>query len=224
MLPTKTGQRKYVFTQPVQYVLQQLKSAVSSNPSDDHVFPLSPNALTCAWKRLRERAGVSSLQFMDLRHLGATTWVRRGLGTHQLKAVLGHSTIATAQFYVDLVDEDQLTAIDAAMKKVSNFSLPRVAEDAQKSRNLKRAARLNKRHERPVVEAGDASAGKDERTDAASESTAPNTAHESTKQMPISSIAVLPNTSGLVNFALGNAFPASYQYSLKTLSSRVHGN
>lgn len=220
MLPTKTGQRKYVFTQAVQHVLQQLKNAVSSNPSDDRVFPLSPNALTCAWKRLRERARVPNLQFMDLRHLGATSWVRRGLGTHQLKAVLGHSTIATAQFYVDLVGEDQLDAIDTAMEKVSNLSLPHVAEDAQKSRNLRQAARLNKRHQQPAADAVDAPVAKDVRLDTAAHSALLTAAHESTQHKQISPIAVLPSTSIPVNFTLGNAFPTTYQYSLKSLPSQ----
>lgn len=220
MLPTKTGQRKYVFTQAVQHVLQQLRSAVPSKPSDDRVFPLSLNALTCAWKRLRERAGVPNLQFMDLRHLGATAWVRRGLGTHQLKAVLGHSTIATAQFYVDLVGEDQLDAIDTAMEKVSNLSFPRVAEDAEKSRNLQRAARLNKPHQQPAADAVDAPLAKDVRPDAAGHSALLNAAHESTERKEIGPIAVLPNTSRLVNFSLGNALTPSYQYSLKSPPSQ----
>lgn len=220
MLPTKTGQRKYVFTQAVQHVLQQLRNAVSSKPSDDRVFPLTLNALTCAWKRLRERAGVPHLQFMDLRHLGATSWVRRGLGTHQLKAVLGHSTIATAQFYVDLVGEDQLDAIDTAMEKVSNLSLPRVAEDAGKSRNLQRVARLKKRHQQPA-DVSNPSETKDEgQEDEARISTVPKAATESKQPEQSGPIAVLRSTSGLVNFALGNAFPTTYQFSLKSLPSQ----
>ena len=155
LLPTKTGQRKYVFTEVVRDIFQQLKDSLTTNKSDDRVFPMSLNALTCAWKRLRERAGLQSLHFKDLRHLGATNWVRRGLGTHELKAVLGHSSIATAQFYVDLVGEDQLAAIDRAMSNVPALRLPHVAKDTRKSMSHSRAARLNARHCLPeMVDSG----------------------------------------------------------------------
>lgn len=219
LLNTKTGQRKYVFTALVQEVLQQLKGARDSM-SSDRVFPLSGNALTCAWNRLRARAGLHHLHFKDLRHLGATEWVRRGLGAYQLKAVLGHSSIATAQYYVDLVGEDQRDAIDTAMEKVSNLSLPRVAEDAQKSRNLRQAARLNKRHQPPACEDVGTPESQDIRADAQPHATAPPVC-ASTRAKQISPIAVLPCTSGLVNFSFGNALSTSYQYSLKTLPSQL---
>jgi integrase len=218
LLNTKSGKRRYVFSVAVQEVLQQLKDARDSFGSEK-VFPLTDNALGCAWKRLCARAGLQNLHFKDLRHLGATTWVRRGLGAHQLKAVLGHSTIATAQFYVDLVGEDELQAIDSAMEKVAVLSLPHVAEDAQKSRNLQRAARLNKRHQQPADDL-DPSEEDERPVDKAGISIVPKAAPESKQAEQISPIAVLPSTSGLVNFALGNAFPTTYQYSLKSLPSQ----
>jgi len=151
LLQTKTGQRKYVFTEVVRDIFQKLKNSVPANPADDRVFPTSLNAVTSAWKRLRERADLPNLHFKDLRHLGATNWVRRGLGTHELKAVLGHSSIATAQFYVDLVGEDQLAAIDRAMANVTALRLPNVAEDAKRAMHHSKSARLNQQPSETTV-------------------------------------------------------------------------
>lgn len=114
------------------------------NPSG-YLFPISKNAVTLCWARVRERSGLPHLQFRDLRHLGATDWVRRGLSTHSLKHTLGHSTIATAQFYVDLVGEDQINALDKAMAQGGVVQLPPSSpQSAQSQRNQKRAQRLNR--------------------------------------------------------------------------------
>jgi hypothetical protein len=67
-----------------------------------------------AWDGVRIKAGVPTLQFRDLRHLGATEYARRGLNAHQLKAVLGHKTLYMAEVYVNLVHQDVLDAVDAA--------------------------------------------------------------------------------------------------------------
>jgi len=140
MLPTKTGQKSYSISKPVLEVLSNLPH----DPSG-FVFPLTPNAVTLAWNRVRTRANLPGLQFKDLRHLGATDWVRRGLQTHELKHVLGHSTIGTAQFYVDLVAEDQLHALDMATERGGVVELPPSSpKDAQTQRNGKRALRLNR--------------------------------------------------------------------------------
>jgi hypothetical protein len=147
MLPTKTGQMSYSISTPVLEVLSHLPH----DPSG-FVFPMTPNSVTLAWNRVRERANLPNLQFKDLRHLGATDWVRRGLKTHELKHVLGHSTITTAQFYVDLVGEDQLRALDLATARSAAVELPPSSpKDAQTQRNEKRAQRLN----RPKAEQGD---------------------------------------------------------------------
>lgn len=71
--------------------------------------------------------------------------MRRGLSTHSLQHTLGHSTIGTAQFYVDLVGEDQINALDKAMAQGGVIQLPPSSpESAQSQRNQKRAQRLNR--------------------------------------------------------------------------------
>jgi integrase len=108
-VPTKTGTMVLPLSQPVVDILRGLPRHASGR-----VFPMSENAVDMAWDGVRIKAGVPTLQFRDLRHLGATEYARRGLNAHQLKAVLGHKTLYMAQVYVNLVHQDVLDAVDAA--------------------------------------------------------------------------------------------------------------
>lgn len=139
MLKTKTGQVKYTMSLGVQQILANLPRHPSGK-----VFPMSANAVKMNWTRVREKAGLPNLQFRDLRHLGATDWVRRGLSTHQLKQVLGHTSIATAQFYVDLVGSDMQAALDAASKNGGVWQAPAATTnpDAKDHISAKRAERM----------------------------------------------------------------------------------
>lgn len=119
LVSTKTGQRLHKCSKPVMEVLLNLPRHPSGR-----VFPLSANAVTLAWNRVRERAGLPNLQYRDLRHLGATDWARRGLTAHSLQNVLGHSSILTAQYYVDLVAKDIEEALDKAMESGRSMQPP----------------------------------------------------------------------------------------------------
>jgi hypothetical protein len=71
--------------------------------------------------------------------------VRRGLNAHELKAVLGHSGLGTALFYVDLVGKDLEKALDEASEHAGVIVLPpEFPKDPQAHLNARRAARLNK--------------------------------------------------------------------------------
>lgn len=119
LAPTKTGQVMHKFSKPVQALLLSLPRSPCGR-----IFPLSKTAVTQAWNRVRTRANLPGLQYRDLRHIGATDWVRRGLTAHVLSKVLGHSTITTAQRYVDLVGDDVGRALDEAMEKCALLQLP----------------------------------------------------------------------------------------------------
>ncbi|MBS0316253.1 MAG: site-specific integrase [Proteobacteria bacterium] len=140
VLPSKTGRRNYVFSQTAQQVLEALPHSPCGR-----VFPMSKNAVKMMWNRVREKAGMPQLQFRDLRHLGATDWVRRGLNTHQLAQVLGHSSIQTAQFYVDLVGMDVMEALDRASTRAAAQPLPSTGQlDAKEQISLRRGERMRK--------------------------------------------------------------------------------
>jgi integrase len=138
VLSTKTGQCLHKFSKPVLEVLAD----VPRHPSG-RVFPLSASAVTQAWNRVRERAGLPTLQYRDLRHLGATDWARRGLAAHSLQNVLGHRSITTAQYYVDLVAKDIEIALDKAMESGCAMAPPPPGlADAAAQHSLNRTNRL----------------------------------------------------------------------------------
>jgi integrase len=140
LAPTKTGQLVHKFSKPVQELLQTLPRSPCGR-----IFPLSKTAVTQAWNRVRARANLRWLQFRDLRHIGATDWVRRGLTAHVLSKVLGHSTIVTAQRYVDLVGNDVGRALDEAMENCAPLQLPpRSLPDAKAQQALNSVRRLQK--------------------------------------------------------------------------------
>jgi integrase len=119
VLDTKTGQAKHILSLDVQQALAGLPRHESGK-----IFPVTANAVKSCWNRVRIKAGVPELQFKDLRHLGATDWVRRGLTAHELMLVLGHKSIVTAQFYVDLVNRDLKAALDRASQNGESWTRP----------------------------------------------------------------------------------------------------
>jgi len=150
MLETKTGQQQYSISLGVQQILANLPRHPSGK-----VFPMSANAVKMNWTRVRKKAGLPNLQFRDLRHLGATDWVRRGLSTHELKQVLGHTSIATAQFYVDLVGSDMQAALDAASRNggVWQAAIETTNPDPGDTISAKRAARMARVTEQRMAKA-----------------------------------------------------------------------
>lgn len=78
-VPSKTGE----VTLPLSLHAAQVLSDMPQH-SSGRVFPMTPAALDMAWDGVRIKAGVPTLQFRDLRHLGATAWARRGLNAHEL--------------------------------------------------------------------------------------------------------------------------------------------
>ena len=76
------------------------------------VFPMTSNALDMAWKGVRERAGLPSLQFRDLRHLAPTMYARRGATATTIMRLLGHTSTRMAQFYIDMNADDTVNELD----------------------------------------------------------------------------------------------------------------
>ena len=149
-MPTKTGDRPYTLSREVKTILEGLPQQPGGK-----IFPISKSAINSAWDRLRLKCDLPELQFRDLRHLGATDWVRRGLSAHELKQVLGHDGIATAQFYVDLVGKDLEDALDKASNNAGVTVLPlEFPKDPIDHLNQRRAQRLNKGRMKVAVEDG----------------------------------------------------------------------
>lgn len=151
MLPTKGGQMNFSFSEEVKTVL----SSMPKGGPNDKVFPMSKDAISSAWDRVRKAAGLPNLQFRDLRHLGATDWVRRGLNVYELRHVLGHCDIKTAQYYVDLVAMDFKDALDRASKNGGVMHIPPEGpKDVKEHMRMKRAERLKANLAKAVVKNG----------------------------------------------------------------------
>jgi integrase len=95
-------------------VLTDLYERTGRDREDDRVFPMSYNAVQMAWEGVREKAGVPTLQFKDLRHVGATDYAKLGLNAHELKVMLGHKSTRMAEVYVNLAAVDLLRKLDQA--------------------------------------------------------------------------------------------------------------
>lgn len=112
------------------------------------VFSMTPNAVKMAWQGVREKAGLPTLRFADLRHLGATFYARAGLNAHQLQKVLGHKSTRMAEVYVNLVNSDVTEALDQAeaLRPLCRPMPPTLVNELQRSEDIvaeRRARRLN---------------------------------------------------------------------------------
>lgn len=121
----------------------------------DKVFSISANAVQLAWNHVRKNARLPSLQFRDLRHVGATFYAKAGFNPHQLKAVLGHKSTRMAEVYVNLVNADLHEALDKA-EAAREVARPRPPSDVHAGRDARaimaerRAQRLNGQPELPA--------------------------------------------------------------------------
>lgn len=57
---------------------------------EERVFPLSPNAVKHAWRRLCERAKIKDLHLHDLRHEALSRFCELGLTVPELQVISGH--------------------------------------------------------------------------------------------------------------------------------------
>ncbi|RJX30867.1 MAG: site-specific integrase [Oxalobacter sp.] len=149
VVPSKTGTQQVAFSRRAVEILKGL-------PRDEsgRVFPMTYNAADCAWDGVRKKAGLPTLQFKDLRHVAATDYVRRGMGAHQLKSILGHTTLATSEYYVNLVHGDLLEAMDRTEALAPQMPLPPAQSGtAAQTMNERRARRLQKSVDAPPQDA-----------------------------------------------------------------------
>jgi|YelNatPaOPRAMG01_1025707.scaffolds.fasta_scaffold10031_7 integrase len=79
---------------------------------DGRVFPLSDNALKCAWDGVRIKAGLPKLEFRELRHLAATYYARKGATATTLKNLLAHTSTRMAERYIDMTMGDSSHELD----------------------------------------------------------------------------------------------------------------
>lgn len=135
---TKTGPVLLDLPLRVKRVLE----ALARDPSG-RVFPMSANAVAMAWRGVREKAGLPSLQFRDLRHLGGTHYAKY-VPAHVLRDLMGHRTLYMAQVYVNLASNDRQRILDEVERQATD--VPPVPQVTAATMAERKARRLNRKN------------------------------------------------------------------------------
>jgi hypothetical protein len=92
---TKNGQSRTVpLSSTASAILQDLPSSI-----DGRVFPMSACAVSAAFSRAAERAGIQEVRFHDLRHIAITRIAQKLPNLIELAAVSGHKNVAMLKRY-----------------------------------------------------------------------------------------------------------------------------
>lgn len=106
---TKNGQPRYV---PLStQALAAIEAARGYDPQ--RIFPLVPNAVKLAWKRLVQRAGLEGLRFHDLRHEAVSRLFELGLSVPEVAFISGHRDLKMLARYAHAQLDKVLAKIDA---------------------------------------------------------------------------------------------------------------
>jgi integrase len=79
-------------------------------------YPLTARGVGAAWKRLRDRAGVTGFRFHDFRHDFATKLLRETGNLKLVQRALNHADIATTARYAHVLDDDVAQAMERVAK------------------------------------------------------------------------------------------------------------
>ncbi len=98
--------------------------------ADIHLFPISANALSHAWRRLNSLLGIEDLRLHDLRHEATSRLFEKGLNAAEVMSVTGHSTNDMVDRYahyssalvldrLQTVDQTARTRIDGLAENIA---------------------------------------------------------------------------------------------------------
>lgn len=102
---SKTGSREVPLSPGAIVALQQLRALSSGKPGEP-IVRISYEALSAAWRRALERAGIEDLHLQDLRHTGATRMALKSGNVFLVQALTGHKTLQMAKRYVNVSADD----------------------------------------------------------------------------------------------------------------------
>jgi integrase len=93
---SKNGEKRAI---PISAVLGDTLRGMKVRDISGRVFPISVRSLRVAFEAARDRAGITSFHFHDLRHSFATRLVQNGVDLYKVKELLGHKTLAMSARY-----------------------------------------------------------------------------------------------------------------------------
>jgi len=98
---TKTGHARTI---PLTTGAMEVVSGLSQ--SNQHLFPMTGNAVRLAWSRLTNRVGIEDLHFHDLRHEAVSRFFEMGLSMPEVALISGHRDPRMLFRYTHLRAED----------------------------------------------------------------------------------------------------------------------
>ena len=78
----------------------------SRNQQQEHILPITANALRLAWERLCKRCNIRNLRFHDLRHEAISRFFELGLSIPEVQVISGHRDVRMLMRYTHLKPED----------------------------------------------------------------------------------------------------------------------
>ena len=103
-------------TVPLTPHAREILKSMQTNEKSGQVFPVTKCALTKAFGRAKERAGIKGVRLHDARHEGTTRFFDQGLNVMEVAAITGHKELRTLKRYT------HLSAARLSAKLRSNFS------------------------------------------------------------------------------------------------------
>lgn len=81
---------------------------------NDHIFPITGNAVRLAWEKLKVRAGIEDLHFHDLRHEAISLYFEMGLTVPEVALISGHKDMRMLFRYSHATRQNILKQFDAS--------------------------------------------------------------------------------------------------------------
>ncbi|WP_287876834.1 site-specific integrase [Acidovorax sp.] len=108
-------ERPVPLTKPAMNALRAMQLLCPGGPND-RVFAFTPNpaSTSCAFAKLKTKAGLVDFRFHDLRHEGISRWVlyKRQYSLMEIMKIVGHSTPAMVARYANLRADELAAKMD----------------------------------------------------------------------------------------------------------------
>ena len=97
--------------------------AILTRTSNDtkYVFPMTPESLKSAWRRLKAKANITNLRFHDLRHEGISRFFEMGLSIPEVSLISGHKDVRQLFQYTHLKPENLIAKYSNIFDDNINF-------------------------------------------------------------------------------------------------------
>lgn len=108
----KTGKRDVPLNPEAIAILGELANKAGDYQPDDHIFPITYEAVKKAWSQSRDACGLSDVYIHDLRHTSATRYSLEYKGNLPfIQVITGHKTVTMVMRYINVKADDVVTVM-----------------------------------------------------------------------------------------------------------------